>query len=128
MPIMIFDLDGTLHNLGVLHEDVVPILRWCKSHQLPAHIASFNPVARIVCKLLGIEEFFISIKEGGGGRSKLDMINEIMHSYPNHDLQNVMFFDDDPQNIRLVVKDSPVCAVWCPTGITWESISLAWQT
>jgi predicted phosphatase len=125
--IAVLDLDSTLHKNGTLFPDCIAILEWLAAHKIPAHIASFNTGAYQLCERLGILQYFRSVHYGPY-RTKLDMIRDILREYVHRNDTDVIFFDDDPNNIEHVTRNSYCTAIWCPAGINWESLRLAWAS
>jgi len=123
--IAIFDLDQTLWNGKKLFSSVHSILSMFRSHNIKLYIASFNLIAPKYCERLGIDHYFSDIKYGQD-RSKSAMIREILTNHPDVKSSDVIFFDDNGQNIADVIISTDVAAVhvdWF-TGITWNVIPM----
>lgn len=107
--LVVFDLDRTLFY-ETIFEQVFCILSNLRRLNLCMSIASFNPCAEWLCDRYDIKKYFDHICEGREkyGDSKIDHIQHIRTEYKKQGIEfddhDIIFFDDDEDNIRQVEK------------------------
>lgn len=118
----IFDLDETLWDGSSLYPDTKSILTTLKLQGMHLYIASFNPDAPKTCDNLGIHQYFNNI-EYGSGKSKYQMIKEILKKHPTIPERDIVFYDNDADNVADVKKRLNINVVHInSTGIKWYDI------
>lgn len=124
VKLAVFDLDETLHSEEVLYSDVISILNNLKAAGIKLYIASFHLAADDLCKKLGLNDYFQGILYGRI-YSKLEMIKKIMQNENITDESQVMFFDDNHNNVYDVQMKSDICTVLVAGGLSWNHIYTA---
>jgi magnesium-dependent phosphatase-1 len=124
----IFDMDQTLVD-QTIYEDVFHIVKKFKELNIKMAIASYNPHALWLCDRYDITKYF-DIICGYPHDGKLGHIETIRNYYKengvNYDDAEIIFFDDDKNNISDV---SRITGIRCVTvdpkkGITKNVINL----
>ena len=115
----IFDMDQTLFH-ETIYPNVKSILRTLKNANVRMAIASFNEHAKWLCDRYDISKYFDIIEEGycSGTQDvpgKMNHINNIKKYYTNTDQSmmesDMIFFDDDPQNILDIKENTFITCV-----------------
>lgn len=121
--IAIFDLDDTLWNGKTLFDDTRLILSTLKSSGVKMYVASYHTGAAECCSMLGIDKYFEEILYGRE-KSKLDMVNYIIEKNPTVDQREMVFFDDNYDNVMSVRDGTKVHVIRIEdTGIRWEYVA-----
>lgn len=108
--IAVFDLDNTLWNGEELYSETIDILEYLKNKNVFLYIASYHQDALSVCRNLNILKYFDGILYGTE-QTKLEMINIIKANHVNDETE-IVFFDDNMTNIRLVRDNSKVHCIY----------------
>ncbi len=120
--IAVFDLDDTLWNGKKLFNDVKYILTTLKTYGIKLYIASYNLNAPDCCKYLSIYHYFDGILYGRNS-NKLDMINMIREDNADIEENNIIFFDDNIDNIDIVKNNSNIMTCLVDSnGLRWNNI------
>jgi HAD superfamily phosphatase (TIGR01681 family) len=120
--IIVFDLDETLWDGDTLYKNIKDILSYYKSRGCKLYVASFHTDAHNVCKELHIDHYFDNIYYGRG-KNKLEMIRDILDENYGAFESDVIFFDDNYENIHVVRNNSYVNAVLVGVyGVTWNDV------
>jgi FMN phosphatase YigB (HAD superfamily) len=126
--IAIFDLDLTMFDGKKLYTDVVSILHHLKSNGVKLYVASFHLDAENCCKELSIADYFEEIHYGRD-RSKADMIMSIIKKNRIITHHDVVFFDDNFENIRDVKMRTNVRAIHIDDfGLSWINVPLKFKS
>lgn len=121
--IAIFDLDGTLWDCKKIFDDVIEILQSLKNNGIKIYIASYNLEADICCDKLSIKAYTDGIFFGQC-ISKIGMVKIIMEKNKGIKSEDIIYFDDDANNITNVNKFTGVNAQLINrNGLSWECIS-----
>ena len=111
--LVIFDLDQTLIDETLYSEAENIILKLSKQN-INMSVASFNKHATWFCKRYSIDKYF-DIICGYKSASKMEHITEIKRFYDSKGLfyldKNIIFFDDDADNIKEVRTKSGIACV-----------------
>lgn len=108
--IAVFDLDDTLWNGEELFSETIYILEHLKNKNVFLYIASYHQDALSVCRNLNILKYFDGILYGTE-QTKLDMLNTIKANHL-YDEADIVFFDDNMMNIRLVRDNSKIRCIY----------------
>jgi HAD superfamily phosphatase (TIGR01681 family) len=121
--VAIFDLDDTLWNGKKLFDDTKLILSTLRSSGVKMYIASYHTDAATCCKQLGISSYFEDILYGRN-KTKLDMITYIIKKNPSVNPKEMVFFDDNSENVNEIRMNTDVHVIHIgSTGIGWECIA-----
>jgi magnesium-dependent phosphatase-1 len=115
----IFDMDQTLVD-ETLYHDVEDVLEHLKKNNIKMAIASYNPYAQWLCERYSITHNFDIICGYHNSKGKMMHIEEIKKYYfkKNKTIPEIeiLFFDDDPNNINEIKKHTKIKCVLVPEG------------
>jgi predicted phosphatase len=121
--VAVFDLDLTLWDGKQLFPETVAILSKLRQEGVLMYVASFHQEAESCCKELGIIKFFERIFYGRH-MSKSDMISIIMTIHNGLPVNELVFFDDNIDNIVEVGLTNRVRTIHVnkQRGISWDVV------
>jgi HAD superfamily phosphatase (TIGR01681 family) len=123
----VFDLDQTLWDGRQLYDDVKNVLNNLKESGVIMHVASFHLEARKCCEYLNIQNYFSSIQYGRT-RTKAQMINDILIQTPYIQRDDVVFFDDNFENIINVRMQLNIKTVHINNGLSSRDVPCLTET
>jgi FMN phosphatase YigB (HAD superfamily) len=120
--IAVFDLDMTLWDQRQLFKDIKEILHALQQSNISMYVASFHTEALMCCKALGIDHYFDDVVYGRT-QTKSEMIHMILKRHPYASKQEIVFFDDNIENIYDVKRKLGIRTILVnEKGLTWQHI------